>query len=381
MVMMTLTIDGRTVTVPEGTTVLDAALAAGIEVPRLCHHPELTPFGGCRLCLVEVNGQPGPVASCGLKASEGMVVITRGERLQAHRREMLDLILSDHPLRCSICEKAGACALQRYAYEFGLAESTYEREVGRTLYQDDNPFFVRDHQYCILCTRCVRVCDEVVGAEAIKIAERGFGSYVATQFDAPLADGPCTFCGNCVQVCPTAALMPVARRQKGREWDLIRTRTICPYCGTGCSVEVATTRGGEIVSVSGVPGSAVNGEFLCTKGRFGLEFAHHPDRLRRPLVRRDFAYAVGLTSDPPPADLGASPLGTASPPSATHVEVDWEVALGLVADRLTAIVRAAGPDAVAGIGSAQCTNEENYLFQKLMRGAIGTNNVDLCARL
>lgn len=379
--MVTLTIDGRTTTVPEGTTVLDAALAAGVEIPRLCHHPELTPYGGCRLCLVEVNGQPAPVASCGLRASEGLVITTRSERLEAHRREMLDLILSDHPLHCSICEKAGACALQHYAYEFGLAASTHEREVGRRLYQDDNPFFVRDHQYCILCAKCVRVCDEVVGAEAIKISDRGFGSYMATPFDGPLADGPCTFCGNCVQVCPTAALMPVARRRKGREWDLVRTRTVCPYCGTGCSIEVATTRSGEIVSVSGVPASPVNGEFLCTKGRFGLSFAQHPDRLCRPLVRRDLAYAAGLIAEPPPAGLAASPLGSGLPPAATHVEVDWEVALDLVADRLASVVGARGPDAVAGIGSAQCTNEENYLFQKLMRGVIGTNNVDNCARL
>lgn len=379
--MVTLTIDGRAVTVPEGVSVLEAALAAGIEIPHLCSHPELTPFGGCRLCLVEVNGQPGPVSSCGLNVASGMAITTHSDRLKALRREMLDLLLSGHPLRCSICEKAGACPLQRYAYEFDLAESTYETEVPLRLYQDDNPFFIRDHQYCILCTQCVRVCHEIVGADAIKVAGRGSGSYIATPFDGPLAEGPCTFCGNCVQVCPTAALWPVARRRQGREWELVRTRTVCPYCGTGCTIEVAATQSGAIVSVTGVPDGPANGEFLCTKGRFGLGFTHHPDRLRRPLVRRDLAYAVGLISEPPPADLATPPWGSQMRPAETHVEVEWDTALDLVADRLAAIVRTAGPDAVAGIGSAQCTNEDNYVFQKLMRGTIGTNNVDLCARL
>ncbi len=378
--MITLTIDGKTVIAPDGATVLDAALAAGIEIPRLCHHPELTPWGGCRLCLVEVDGYAAPMPSCGLAADDGMMVTTQSARLQADRREVLDLLLSDHPLRCVVCEKAGACDLQRYAYEFGLAEASHAKELSRTLYQDDNAFFIRDHQYCILCTRCVRVCDEVVGANAIEVAQRGFGAYVSTPFNTPLADGPCTFCGNCVQVCPTAALVPVGRLGKGREWELRRTRTICPYCGTGCGMEVAT-RNDEIVSVSGYPDATVNGEFLCTKGRFGLGWVSHPQRLRRPMVRRDLAFAVGLTPDPPPPVVGRSPLVRVPGLSDSHIEVDWDVALDLVADRLAAIIRESGPDAVAGIGSALATNEDNYIFQKLMRGAIGTNNVDLCARL
>lgn len=378
--MITLTIDGRTVTAAPGGTVMDAALAAGIEIPRLCHHPELSAWGGCRLCLVEVEGQRAPAPSCGMAASQGMVVTTRSERLTALRREVLDLLLSDHPLRCVVCEKAGACDLQRYAYEFGLAESSHETELSRTLYQYDNAFFVRDHQYCILCTRCVRVCDEVVGATAIEVAQRGFGAYVATPFDAPLAETTCTFCGNCVQVCPTAALLPVGRLGKGREWELQRTRTICPYCGTGCGIEVAT-RNGEIVSVSGYPEAVVNGEFLCTKGRFGLGWVSHPHRLRRPMVRRDLAFELGLIPDPPPPVLGRSPLVRVPGMADSHVEVDWETALDLVADRLAKVVAESGPDAVAGIGSALATNEDNYIFQKLIRGSVGTNNVDLCARL
>jgi len=161
--MATLTINGRPVTAPAAASVLDAALSAGIEIPRLCHHPELSAWGGCRLCLVEVEGQRAPVPACGLAAKEGMVVTTRSERLTALRREVLDFLLSDHPLHCVICDKAGRCDLQRYAYEFGLLDSSHEKEFSRTLYQDDNAFFIRDHQYCISCTRCVRVCDEIVG--------------------------------------------------------------------------------------------------------------------------------------------------------------------------------------------------------------------------
>jgi formate dehydrogenase alpha subunit len=380
MAMTTLTIDGRTVTASPGATVLDAALAAGIDIPRLCYHPELSSWGGCRLCLVEVEGQRTPVPACGLAAGEGMAVTTRSEQLTRLRREVLDLLLSDHPLNCIICEKAGRCELQRYAYEFGLTESSHEKEISRTLYQDDNAFFIRDHQYCIACTRCVRACDEIVGANAIEMAQRGFSAYVATPFDLPLAEGSCTFCGSCVQVCPTAALMPVSRLGKGREWELSRTRTVCCYCGTGCGLEVAT-RNGEIVSVSGYPEAPVNGEFTCTKGRFGLGFVTHPQRLRRPWVRRDVAHAMGLTPDPPPATLGRSPLVRVPGLSDTHVEVSWDAALDLVADRLSEVVRASGPDAVGGIGSALATNEDNYVFQKLIRGGLGTNNVDLCARL
>ncbi|KRT77756.1 MAG: NAD-dependent formate dehydrogenase catalytic subunit [Armatimonadetes bacterium CSP1-3] len=378
--MATLTINGRPVTAPAAASVLDAALSAGIEIPRLCHHPELSAWGGCRLCLVEVEGQRAPVPACGLAAKEGMVVTTRSERLTALRREVLDFLLSDHPLHCVICDKAGRCDLQRYAYEFGLLDSSHEKEFSRTLYQDDNAFFIRDHQYCISCTRCVRVCDEIVGATAIEVSQRGFGSYIATPFDAPLVETTCTFCGNCVQVCPTAALLPVERLGKGREWELTHTQTTCPYCGTGCTLDVAT-RNGEVVYVSGVPGAPANGEFLCTKGRFGLDFTTHAHRLRRPWVRRDLAYALGLVPEPPPAALGRSPLLRPPGLADTHVEVDWETALDLVAEKLAAVVQQDGPDAVGGVGSALATNEDNYVFQKMMRGSIGTNNVDLCARL
>ncbi len=398
--MITLTIDGKTVQVEPGTTVLEAALANGIDIPRLCYHPELVPSGGCRLCLVDIEGRPNPQASCGLPCAEGMVVHTQSERLTMLRRDVIDLFVSDHPLRCAVCDKNGVCDLQKYAYQFGISETAFDFEISRPLFQEDNPFFVRDHQYCIMCARCVRACDEVVGRHAIDIAGRGFTSHIATPFDGPMIDSNCVFCGSCIQVCPTAALMPTSRLRKGREWELQRHRTVCGYCGVGCALEYAT-KDGHILYAQGFPGAPVNGEFLCVKGRFGWDFATHPDRLTQPLVRRDVL--EGRTTDdgrptmenrPPTADgklpkeetaqrsasAGRRPAGRGRP-SADFVPVSWEQALDIVATKLAETVVKYGSDAVAGLASARCTNEENYLFQKLMRATIGTNNVDHCARL
>ncbi len=378
--MMELTIDGQTIQTQPGTSVIEAALANGIDIPRLCYHPELSVAGGCRLCVVEVEGQPLPIASCGLACQEGMVVHTQSDQLSEMRRDIIDLFVSDHPLDCVICDKAGDCLLQKYAYEFGVKETSHEFELSRTLYQDDNPFFIRDHQYCILCSRCVRVCNEVVGADAIEIVGRGFESHMATPFDGPMIDSSCIYCGSCVQVCPTAALLPVSRLGRGREWELDRVETVCGYCGVGCQIEYALNEG-QILYANGAGKNGVNGEFLCTKGRYGWDFAGSRDRLTRPLIRRDLAYELGLTDEAwelPPK----SPLDNRRPNVAdSHVEADWDTALNLVAERLAHIVKEDGPDAIMGLTSARCTNEDNYIFQKMMRVAIGTNNLDHCARL
>ena len=396
--MTTLTIDGRTLTVTPGTTVLEAALAHGIDIPRLCYHPDLVPSGGCRLCLVEVEGRPNPQASCGLKCDEGMVVHTQSDRLTELRRDIIDLFVSDHPLRCAVCDKNGACDLQRYAYQFGISETAYDFELSRPLFQEDNPFFIRDHQYCILCNKCVRVCDEIVGANAIEIAGRGFTSHVATPFDGPMVNSACVFCGSCVQVCPTAALLPTSRLRKGREWELTRQRSICGYCGVGCGVEFAK-QGNTILYAQGYRAAPVNGEFLCVKGRFGWDFAQHPDRLTQPLVRRDLLDGGAKIEDSrlkiedagrktedqgPKTEVrgrGGRRPAPAGRPTADFVPVSWEQALDIVAGKLAETVQAHGSDAVAGLASARCTNEENYLFQKLFRAVIGSNNVDHCARL
>ncbi len=378
--MLELTIDGKVIQVQPGTTVLEAALANDIDIPRLCYHPELSVSGGCRLCLVEIEGRPNPAPSCGLACEDGMAIRTRSEQLTATRREIIDLFVSDHPLDCVVCDKAGSCDLQKYAYEYGITETTYEKNISRTLYQDDNPFFIRDHKYCILCGKCVRACEEVVGANAIEIIGRGFESHVATPFDGPMIDSSCVFCGSCVQVCPTAALMPVSRKGKGREWELERVKTICGYCGVGCQLEYAK-RDGEIIYAQAKPDSTVNGEFLCSKGRYGWDFVSHPDRLTSPMIRRDVAYQMGLT-DTPWELPDKSPLAVRKPNiNDSFIPVDWDTALDVVADGFAKAVKEYGPDSIMGLASARCTNEENYIFQKFFRAGIGTNNVDHCARL
>jgi predicted molibdopterin-dependent oxidoreductase YjgC len=378
--MIELTIDGQRILTEAGSTVMEAAQANGIDIPHLCYHPELSVSGGCRLCLVEIKGQNFPMPGCNLLCAEDMDVRTNSKQLSAMRHDIVDLYVSDHPLDCVVCEKSGACLLQKYAYEYGVSETSYERHISRSLYQDDNPFFLRDHKYCILCGRCTRVCSEVVGADAIEIVGRGFESHVATPFDGPMIDSSCVFCGSCVQVCPTAALMPVSRIGKGREWELERSRTICGYCGVGCQIEYALNDG-EIIYAESTPDAPVNGELLCSKGRYGWDFATHPERLTRPLIRRDIAYEVGLTSEPWQLPE-QSPLGRESfKVEDSFVPVDWETALDLTAEKLAEVVRKNGPDSVMGLASARCTNEENYLFQKFMRAGIGTNNLDHCARL
>lgn len=344
-----LRIDGQEVALPAGLSVLTAAQTVGIEIPHLCYHPGLTPAGICRLCLVEVNGKLTP--SCRELVREGMDVDTRSDRVRRLRRLILELILSDHPQDCLTCDENGACPLQRYAYEYGIADNRFlgPDHARRKLPVDErNPFIRSEPEKCILCGRCVRVCAEVQGRYVLDFAGRGFGTQVTPPLGMSLADTNCEFCGQCVAVCPTGALAERGRRFQGREWELRRVRTVCPYCGCGCPITLHLKED-RIVRVSG----GFEGFRLCVKGRFGLSFVHHPDRLRVPLVRA--GDALGKTS--------------------------WEDALTLVARRLTEIKERYGPDAVAGLASAKCTNEENYLFQKFMRATVGTNHVDHCARL
>ena len=378
--MVELTIDGHKVRTQPGTTVLETALANNIDIPRLCHHPELSVSGGCRLCIVTVEGYTNPIPSCGLTCEDGMFIETQNAELLQTRREIIDLFISEHPLDCVTCDKSGECLLQKYAYEFGISETSHEFEISKPLYQDDNPFFVRDHQYCIMCGRCVRVCDEVVGASAIDFAGRGFECHIATPFDGPMKDSTCVFCGNCVQICPTAALMPVSRIGKGREWELERAKTICGYCGVGCQIEYAL-KDGEIIYAQSNPDAPVNGEFLCTKGRYGWDFATSAERLTTPLIRRDLAYELGLTSESWKLPE-KSPLTVRKPKiEDSHITVDWDTALDLVAGNMAKTVEKYGPDSIMGFASARCTNEENYIFQKFIRLGVGTNNLDHCARL
>ena len=353
---ITLTIDDVPVTVPAGTSILAAAKSAGIDIPHLCYDPALglEPTSSCRLCLVEVEGGRALVASCSSAAAPGTVVRTNTESLLKHRRTIIDLLLSDHPRDCLACDKAGACELQRYAYELGVRKSTLAGQDAQPRCVRDGSAIVYDRGKCILCGRCVQVCHNMQGVGAVDYYGRGFDAKISLPPGQDRRGSSCVECGNCIDVCPTGAIFAAAAEGKGRTWDADRTLTVCPYCGCGCLMELRSIDG-RIIEVAAPRDRGVNKGLLCVKGRFGFDFVGHPDRLKEPLIRR-------------------SKGGQLEPAT-------WDEALDLVAGRLGEIRRTVGPDAVGVLSSAKCTNEENYLLQKLARGVIGTNNVDHCARL
>jgi len=370
-----VTIDGKQLAVPRHFTILDAAKQAGIEIPSLCAHPELKPIGACRICLVEVEKQRVLQPACTFPVSEGMVVHTQSPAVREARRFVLDLLLSDHPLDCMTCEKAGNCTLQDLAYDYGLKETSYHGEMHNWPLQDDNPFYVRDYNKCILCRRCVRACNYVNGVEAISVVYRGFNAKIAFGMDSTMEDSPCEFCGSCVEVCPVAALWPKQSIGKGRAYQLKQVETVCSYCGVGCKITLHV-KGNEIVKVTGANGAANHG-FTCVKGRFGYDYVNHADRLRKPLMRR---YLVEGGEKPslhqPKNENGREPN-----PAADWVEVSWDQALDTVARKLAQTKEAHGGDAFAALCSARCTNEENFLMMKLARQVLQTHNIDHCARL
>ena len=367
--MITLKIDSKKVTVRKLSTILDAAGKLDISIPSLCHHPELSPFGGCRLCLVEIKGSPKPVTACTTFAKEGMEVITTSPHLENLRKTTLELILSDHPIDCMVCERAGDCKLQELAYLYGIRENRFKGERRVYAKKDNNPFIERDMEKCILCGKCVRICDEIQGVSAIDFAYRGMKTKICSAFETDLN---CEFCGQCVAVCPTGALTGKMWAQKGRQ-HFTEVDTICPYCGCGCTITLHVWRN-EIRRISSKEIS-VNEGWLCAKGRFGYQFIQSPDRLTKPLIRIAPKESPGLTDKP--WDMNSARF---SIQDSGFKEVTWDEAFDYIANKLKEIIVAHGHDSIGGLSSARCTNEENYLFQKLMRAVIGTNNIDHCAR-
>ena len=343
--MIRLTIDGRSILTGEDRTVLEAAREAGIYVPSLCHSPDLKPYGGCRLCVVEIDGARGLPTACTTPVAEGMSVHTDSPALAEARRTVMELLLSDHPLDCLTCVKNQRCELQEAAAWLGMPERRLPHKAPNRAVDDSNPFFRLDRNYCILCARCTRACDEITGNGAIEIIGRGSDSRVGTVADRPLTATDCRSCGECVAHCPTAALVPKDYVKPETE-----TATVCPYCGVGCGIRLKLRRG-IIVDVEGDRSNPVSKGRLCVKGRYGIrEFIHHPERLTTPLTKIR---------------------------SGEWRETGWDEALERVCSRLSAF----RPDEIAVIASAKVTNEENYLIQKLARAVIGTNSVDHCARL
>jgi formate dehydrogenase alpha subunit len=323
----------------------------GIYIPTLCYHPELKPDGLCRLCLVEVEGK-GLVTSCTEKVLTQIKVFTNTKKVIEARKTILQLIISDHPLDYMTCEKSGECLLEKYAYEYGIKKVEYEGERSKRKQKDGSPFIIRDYEKCILCGRCVKVCNEIVGANAIDFGFRGFKTEIISGFDEPLKKTECVFCGNCVEVCPVGALREVSAEGKGRSWEYKKIKTICPYCGVGCGITVYV-KDNQIIKIKGDEESCVNKGFLCIKGKFAFEYVNSPDRLKKPLRRKNNDFE----------------------------EISWEEALETIYENLVRIIKKYSSTSVAGLASAKCTNEENYVFQKFFRVVVKTNNVDHCARL
>jgi len=357
-----LNIDGRAVSVREGSTVLKAIERAGLYVPTLCYDPALKPFGACRLCIVEIEGMRGLPTSCTTPAQNGMVVHTETEEIQRIRRTIVELAIANHPYECLLCNKSQDCELLNVARYVGVEQRSIERlrRAARTRPPDrSNPAFDFEPDKCVLCGKCVRRCDEIVGVGAIDFCHRGYDTVISPFGGRPLAQSICQSCGECVEHCPTGALAPKNLLPPESEIE-----TICPYCGVGCSLHVGV-RAGKIVSVRGNEKSPVNRGELCVKGRYGLDFINHRDRLTRPLIRRE-----GVPKSVSTGDIDQ-----------IFREVSWNEALDRVAQSITRTMDRQGPDAIGLLSSAKCTNEENYLFQKFARAVLNTNNVDHCARL
>ena len=344
-----LTIDGISVRVAQGTSVLDAAFQAGIRIPTLCHLSDLTPDGACRLCVVKIDGMRTLTASCVQPATEGMVVSTHTQEVLDARRMVLELLLANHPTDCLSCARNLNCELQMLAAELGVQSPRFSGSKRHYAIDDGNAFIVRDNEKCILCGRCVRTCQELQVCNVLGFMERGFNSKVAPAFDTPTQESDCVFCGACVSACPVGALTEQELCREGRPDKKIRTT--CPFCGVGCNFDL-NVKDGRIIGVTSNPDSPVNGRLLCVKGRFGVDYVHSPERLTTPLIRKN---------------------GKLEPSS-------WNEALELVAKSLAETKQAHGADSIAALSSARCTNEENYAMQKFMRAVIGTNSVDHCAR-
>ncbi len=355
--MVRVTIDGVTGEVGSHLTILRAAKSFGVEIPTLCSDKHLEPFGACRICVVEVEGQKKLVAACTTSVMNNMVIQTKSAKVMKARKNNLELILARHPLDCLVCEKGGECDLQKVSFELGLTDkdiATSNRFVdifGPTpidvAIDDDRAVLERDLNKCILCKKCVRICDEVQGADAITFARRGPGMSLGTFYGNAL---DCDFCGQCVDVCPVGALFSRLNKYKARPWQIRNVASVCPYCAVGCSVNLGF-KGDNLVKVTGRD-TGINSSFLCVKGRYGFDFISDKSRLTSPLIRKNDTLAVA----------------------------EWDDAIDCVSEKLREIVSKYGPDSVYGVGSARCTNEENYLFQKFMRTSIGTNNVDSCVR-
>ena len=363
---VTLTIDGQQVTVPEGTSIMRAAMELGTQIPKLCATDMVDAFGSCRLCLVEIEGRAGTPASCTTPVAPGIVVKTQTERLKTIRKGVMELYISDHPLDCLTCAANGDCELQDMAGAVGLRDVRYGYAGENHVFaktdgasnpnwlpkDESNPYFTYDPSKCIVCSRCVRACEEVQGTFALTIAGRGFDSRVSPGMEENFLGSECVSCGACVQACPTATLNEKEVIEIGKpEHSVVTT---CAYCGVGCSFK-AEMRGEELVRMVPYKNGEANRGHSCVKGRFAWGYATHRERILKPMIRAKVTDA--------------------------WKEVSWDEAIGYAASEFKRIQAKYGRNSVGGITSSRCTNEETFLVQKLIRAGFGNNNVDTCARV
>ena len=351
----TMTLDGQPVEFTVGETIYEVAQRARKSIPTLCYDPRLEAFGACRLCVVEVEGIRNPVASCTTKATAGMEVKTKTPAIEKHRKTLLELVASENrevevdPLRGFASQE-----LNSLVVEYDAATGRFKgKQSGKSNQDDKNPFILRDYDNCISCYRCVRVCAEQEGDYAINVMNRGFHTQIITEFNNDLRDSSCTFCGQCVQTCPTGALADKkALRAEDQPGEITKTRSICPYCGVGCSVDILT-KNERIVGVQPAMDGPANEGALCIKGQFAFDFVQHEDRLKKPLIRREDGQL--------------------------H-ECEWEEALDAAAAGFKAVVEEHGRQAVYGVASGRAPHEAAYTMQKFIRASFGTNQIDNCSR-
>ncbi|MGO9954236.1 MAG: molybdopterin-dependent oxidoreductase [Dissulfurispiraceae bacterium] len=346
--MLELTIDSRKVTANPGTSILEAAMSHGIFIPNLCYDKRLKPYGGCRLCIVEVQGQRKLITACSTPVKDGMVVSTDTPRVAKIRKTLLELILLHHPLDCPVCDKAGECTLQDLAFRYGALESRFSTVRKHEPARSRETLISRSMSRCILCGKCVNLCHQYQGTQAINFIGRGFKTKVSPAFEESL---DCEFCGQCIDICPVGALGSATYRSKSRSWYEEEHPTICPYCGCGCTTNLFV-RENRILRARGKAGQGVNKGDLCAKGRFGFDFLYGENRLTTPLIRKE----------------------------GRQVPAGWDEALALIAKRLDIIKQEHGSSAIGAIGSQRCTIEDNYMLQRFMREVIGSDNIDSGAR-